>query len=130
MKNHFTIVKNNLSESYRKACWEICRLLSTNEEAGLEFERIANDIIEKFPELPQSYRYEEYLIPDTIGNNYVTFTINADRNKIIEVMQEIILYAQQQGVLLLTADYLYRPDGTMIYFSKVKNSAFPPTDRW
>ena len=37
---------------------------------------------------------------------------------------------QQHDLAMLTADYLYRPDGTMVYFSKVAESVFPPTEKW
>lgn len=133
MKCYFTIVKNNLSESYRKACWEICGYFNDTNDFGDEneyFTDVAKDIISKFSELPQAYTSENYFIADSIKNNYVTFTINAKRTKIIEIIQYVIQYAQQHNLVLLVADYLYHPDGTMAYFSKIRESAFPPTEKW
>lgn len=133
MKCFFTIVENSLSESYRKACWEICRYFNEKNNLGIHkevFEGMAKDIICEFPELSQSYTSECYFVVDSINTNYATFTIMAQRTKIIEIMQYVIQYAQHHNVVLLVSGYLYRPDGTMAYFSKIKESAFPPIEKW
>lgn len=133
MKEYFTIVDNNLSGSYRKACWQILKLFE-NDSMGSkeEFKKIAMDITEQFTELSHTLAKtsRNYVVADCIGNCFVTFVIDAERARIIEILEYAIFYAQQNNLLLLVADYLYRPDGTMQYFSKISESRFPPTDKW
>lgn len=132
MKSYFTIVENNLSPSYKKACWEIAKLFETDGKTNLEvFSRAAEDITSRFPELHHTdgKAAQNYLAPD-IGERFVSFSIDADRKKIIEVMRYVIAYTQQNNFLLLAGDYLYYPNGTMTRFSKVTESKFPPSDEW
>ncbi|MEF9839341.1 MAG: hypothetical protein RR705_00045 [Lachnospiraceae bacterium] len=133
MKCYFTIVENILSESYRKACWEIWNYFENrddNRDSKQKFVDATGDIIGEFPEMARSNAAGYYIIADDISGNYATFTIEADRVKTCEIMQFVIRYAQQHNLILLAADYLYRPNGTMCYFSKVKESIFPPTEKW
>lgn len=133
MKEYFTIVDNNLSVSYRKACWQILKLFENDNIGNKDkFKKIVMDITERFPELSHTFTMasKNYVVADCIGNCFVTFVIDAERARIIEVLEYAIFYAQQNNLLLLVADYLYRPDGTMHYFSKIRESRFPPTDRW
>ncbi len=133
MKKYFTIVENNLSPSYKKACWEIFKLLEHDSKTNNDkFTKVATDITNQFPELfhTNASTSKNYIVADDIGDHYASFIIDAEKTKIIESIQYAISYAQRNNLLLLTADYLYRPDGTMIYFSKVRESQFPPTDKW
>lgn len=130
MKNYFTLTKNELSKSYRRACWDIVHIFECDSGPTDMFDKVTKDIADRFPDLPCSYTAKEYLIRDGIGNRFCTFVLKAEREQIINVMQYVISYAQQHDLVLLTADYLYRPDGTMEYFSKVVESVFPPTEKW
>ncbi len=125
-------MENNLSPSYKKACWEIFKLFDSDSKINIEvFSKVAEDIKSRFPELHHTdgKATQNYLAPD-IGERFANFTIDAQREKIIEIMQYAMAYAQQNGFLMLAADYLYYPDGTMVRFSKVAESKFPPIDEW
>lgn len=72
----------------------------------------------------------DYLVADSISDQYVTFTVNASKEQIIEVMQFALSYAQDHDLVLAAGSCLYFPDKSMIRFFKAEESRFPPVENW
>lgn len=139
MKYNFTFAGNCSAFSCWNNGWEIYEFFNCicsqrhadKKTVNHVFVDAVSAVVRQFPELhhvPASSA--DYLGADSISDRHVTFTVNASKEQIIEVMQFALSYAQEHDLVLAAGSCLYFPDKSMIRFFKAEESRFPPVENW